>query len=500
MNRFQEQFKRARNCSIPLVCARSADSVSTVQSVLASLNGKQNSIPVMEWDVMRGLSGITLPGKDAVASLLNGGDAAMVSARPTDALGIVAQVPEDSIVLMHNLHLFWDDKPTLQAILNLRDRFKSIGAVLVALSLTGAVLPAELTEHTLTLDEPLPTGADLAELAKGLFKDAGLTEPDAETLAQATDATMGLSAFAAEQSISLNMSKSGLNIAGTWERKRKMIESDGLLKVYQGPESFATIGGNEGFKSFNSALFKGNDAPKAVILMDEIEKAVAQDSGNSTKTELIGLLLSWFQDKDVDGELLNGVPGAGKTAGVKCLGNEFNVPVILFNLASMQNQFVGNSQKRLITALDRIDAMCSGRPIVYATCNKLESLSPELRSRFKLGTFFFDLPNETERAAIWGIYIQQYKLATAETWEQITVPNSEGWTGREIRECCHKAYRLNISLVDAARYVVPVAKSAADSIKQLRLQASGKFLSATEPGIYRFEDSATVASGRKFRE
>lgn len=497
MAEFKEQFRKARNCSIPLVAVRSADAVASQQNAIASLNGKANTIPVLQWDIMRGIVGVNENGKQTAAEILNGGDAAMVSARPTDALGILASVPEDSIVFMHNLHLFWDDKPTLQAILNLRDRYKGLGAMLAGLTLTGSILPAELTEHTLMLDEPFPTTKELAEIARNIYKDAELPEPNGETLAQVCDATQGLSGFAAEQSISLNMAKTGLDIAGTWERKRKMIESDGLLKVYQGPETFKTIGGNEGFKSFNTALFRGNDAPKAAILMDEIDKAVSQDSGNSTKTELIGLLLSWFQDRDVDGELLNGVPGAGKTAGVKCIGNEFNVPVILFNLVSMQNQFVGNSQKRLITALDRIDAMCNGKPIVYATCNKLESLSPELRSRFKLGTFFFDLPNETERAAIWDIYLQQYfpKRKT-----ELTIPNAEGWTGREIRECCYKAYRLNISLIDSARYSVPVSRSSAESIKALRLQASGKFLSATETGIYRYEETATAPSGRKFRE
>lgn len=494
MTSFQEQFRKARNCSIPLVSARSADSISTVQSIIASLNGKQNQTPIMQWDVMRGLSGVNETGKDAVAQILNGQDAAMVSARPTDALGILATAPEDSICMLHNLHLFWDDKPTLQGILNLRDRFKSIGAVLVGLNLTGSILPAELTEHTLVIDEPLPTSAELAELTKQTFQDAGLAEPDGAVLSQTCDATMGLSAFAAEQSISLNLSKKGIDLPGTWERKRKTIESDGLLKVYQGPESFATLGGNDGFKSFNTALFRGNDAPKAAILMDEIEKAVSSDSGNSTKTELIGLLLSWFQDRDVDGELLNGVPGAGKTAGVKCLGNEFGVPVILFNLASMQNQFVGNSQKRLLTALDRIDAMCNGKPCVYATCNRLESLSPELRSRFKLGTFFFDIPTELERSSIWQIYREAYKI------EDNEVPESNGWTGREIRECCYKAYRLNISLQESARYIVPVSRSSAESIKALRMQASGKFLSAADSGIYRFEETATAPTGRKFRE
>jgi len=226
--------------------------------------------------------------------------------------------------------------------------------------------------------------------------------------------------------------------------------------------------------------------------MDEIEKAVAQDSGNSTKTELIGILLSWFADREADGILLLGVPGSGKSEGVKALTNEFSIPVISCNVSAMQDQFVGNSQKNLRRALSTIDAMSNGRPCVFATCNKLDSLSTELRRRFKLGIFFFDLPTAEEREQIWKLYLAKYGVSG-------DLPSAEGWTGAEIKQCCQSAYRLNISLAESARYIVPVCKSGADVIKQLRLQSSGKFLSATESGIYRFEESA-ISSGRKFRE
>lgn len=81
-------------------------------------------------------------------------------------------------------------------------------------------------------------------------------------------------------------------------------------------------------------------------------------------------------------------------------------------------------------------------------------------------------------------------------------PNDEGWTGAEIRECCRKAWRLNLSLTDSAAYVVPVARSAADQIDGLRRQASGRFLSASSPGVYTF-DQAVPFNGtakRTFRE
>ncbi len=492
MTKFQTQFRTARRAGTPIVVVRSADSVSSVQSITLALNGKQDSIPLIQWDVMRGISGINGRGKDVVAEVLNGQQAEMVSARPTDCLGLAQSLPGDCILFAHNLQLFWQDAPVIQAILNLRDRFKGQGSMLVSLAVSGSTLPAELTEHSLVLDEALPSAAELAAIVAETFKAAELPEPSEDASTSAVDAVTGLSAFAAEQSLSLSISREGFNLAECWERKRKMIEQTPGLQVWSGKETFADLGGLEQFKKYVTAIFKGNDAPKCAVFMDEIEKAVAQDAGNSTKTELIGILLSWFADREADGLLMLGVPGAGKSQGVKALANEFAVPVISANVAAMQDQFVGNSNKNLRKALATIDAMSNGKPCVFATCNRLDSLSPELRRRFTLGTFFFDLPTASERETIWKIYRQKYSVTG-------DLPEDNGWTGAEIKECCRKAWRLNLTLAESAKYIVPVSKSSAETIKALRLQASGKFLSATDAGVYRYEEQA-VATGRKIRE
>jgi len=79
-------------------------------------------------------------------------------------------------------------------------------------------------------------------------------------------------------------------------------------------------------------------------------------------------------------------------------------------------------------------------------------------------------------------------------------PNDDGWTGAEIKECCRKAYRLRLSLLDAASYTVPVSRSAAEQIKSLRQSASGKFLSASASGVYQWdENSVTPIAGRRLR-
>jgi len=119
---------------------------------------------------------------------------------------------------------------------------------------------------------------------------------------------------------------------------------------------------------------------------------------------------------------------------------------------------------------------------------------PRLRRRFTLGTFFFDLPCAEEREAIWKIYREKWELSGEQ-------PDDEGWTGAEIKECCRKAWRLKLSLTESAAYIVPVSRSAADQIENLRRQASGRFLSASQPGVYAFESSPqAVSAKRAFRD
>jgi SpoVK/Ycf46/Vps4 family AAA+-type ATPase len=161
----------------------------------------------------------------------------------------------------------------------------------------------------------------------------------------------------------------------------------------------------------------------------------------------------------------------------------------------MQNSLVGGSGERLRAALQVVDAVSMGRSLWIATCNSIASLPPELRRRFTLGTFFFDLPSADERQAIWNIYLTKWGLSDE-------LPSDDGWTGAEIKECCRKAWRLKLSLKESAEYIVPVSRSAADQIETLRRQATGRFLSASIPGIFTAESPQNpVGAGRRtFRD
>jgi SpoVK/Ycf46/Vps4 family AAA+-type ATPase len=233
-----------------------------------------------------------------------------------------------------------------------------------------------------------------------------------------------------------------------------------------------------------------------IVFLDEIEKAFAGTGTDlsGVKTEMTGTMLTWMQDNEADGLIFIGPPGAAKSAVAKATGNTAGIPTIAFDLGAMQSSLVGGSGERLRSALKVVDAVSQGRALFIATCNSIASLPPELRRRFTLGTFFFDLPSADEREAIWIIYEKKYGVSGER-------PEDEGWTGAEIKECCRKAGRLRLPLVRAAQYTVPISKSAAEQIKSLRQQASGKFISASSTGVYRYEETATApaATTRRIR-
>jgi SpoVK/Ycf46/Vps4 family AAA+-type ATPase len=205
-----------------------------------------------------------------------------------------------------------------------------------------------------------------------------------------------------------------------------------------------------------------------VVFVDEIEKAFAGTGTDlsGVKTEMTGTMLTWMQDNEADGLIFIGPAGAAKSALAKAIGNTAGIPTIAFDLGAMQSSLVGGSGERLRAALSVVEAVSQGRALFIATCNSIASLPPELRRRFTLGTFFFDLPSADEREVIWRIYEKRYSVSGER-------PEDEGWTGAEIKECCRKAGRLGVPLRRAAEDTVPISKSAAEQIKSLRQQASG---------------------------
>ncbi len=492
---FQRVFKAARRAATPLIAIRTADPMSAMSQVESTL-AKRDETPILSWDILRGLAARNETGNTAARELAGDHPEGI---GPTELLAALYKAARacdrkefiDAIVFFHNAHRLWEQVDILQGIWNLRDVFKAGGQMLILVTPPGAALPVELQNDVMVIDQPLPATADLEALVLETFESAGLGAPASETLPAAVDALIGLAAFPAEQVLAMSLSKNGLDLDQLWERKRQAVEQAPGLSVWRGGETFDDVGGCSAIKHFLRAVLNGREAPRVVVFVDEIEKAFAGTGTDlsGVKTEMTGTMLTWMQDRSADGSILIGPPGTAKSMLGKAAGNTAGIPTIAFDLTAMQSSLVGGSGERLRAALQVVDAISQGHSLWIATCNSISSLPPELRRRFTLGTFFFDLPDAEERASIWRIYLRKWEVSDNDR------PADDGWTGAEIKECVRKAWRLGLSLKESANYIVPVAKSAADQIESLRRQASGRYLSASRCGVYSSTDSRPELAG-----
>lgn len=503
-----QAFAKARAASVPIVAVKTPDPAQTISSIMALYKG-DNQPAAFQWDVARGLRALNKLALDALNRMKSDPDQPMEmfyaeTMNPVSTLTKAIQTPgwdqrsgsRGSIVFMQFLHQYLENPAVVQAIWNLRDEFKN-RRTLVMLA-PDWNLPPELSQDVLLLDEPLPDESELRRIVTEQLSAAGGGEAEESVVTKAVHAVTGLSAFCVEQTTCLSVSIDkgtkavNLDIESLWKRKCEMIESTPGLSVWRGGNRFDDVGGCDNVKEFMSRLISGQNRPRVVAFLDEIEKMMAGSTGigdsSGVSQAMLGKLLSVMQDRNYLGVIFIGVAGSGKTEIAKCTGAEAGVPTVAVNLGDMKGSLVGSSEARLNQALKVIDAVGNGQALFIATCNQIAALPPELRRRFALGTFFFDLPTREERDFIWRIYERKFGVVGQPH------PDDHNWTGAEIRTACMMAGMYGIPLDETGNYIVPVATSMGDGLVKLRQMAHDRFISSSYPGKYKDPAAAATVS------
>jgi SpoVK/Ycf46/Vps4 family AAA+-type ATPase len=203
---------------------------------------------------------------------------------------------------------------------------------------------------------------------------------------------------------------------------------------------------------------------------------------------LAGAIQSWAEDNNIRGGALVGLPGTGKTAEFEALCGEYETPGIRMDVAAMQDKHVGESGARLRAAMATILSVAGdeGKNVfLLASSNGLENLPLGLRARFSFApTFFYDVPSEEEKQQIWKIQVGRHGLMEPKDY-----PATPGWSGRDIKQACEKAQALGISLKEAADWVIPLCTTEKERVDLMRANAHNKYLSASVPGPYQFNES-----------
>lgn len=492
MSKLTEQFKSARMKGVPLLAIETPDQGATISQLVQALNGDKKHA-ALTWDIVRGPMAGNEQGMEVLKKICPNEGAQMDLINPTNMLARAAELPDKSCLFIYNSQRFYGNEAVAQAIWNLRDPFKATGRMLVLLAPAHA-LPSEIERDVILTDEPLPTDAELSTIIDGIYDNAGLKHAKDDLKASLVRAARGLAPFPAEQAVALSLSKEGANVSKLWELKRKMIEQTKGLSFYTSGECFDDIGGIQRIKRFGSLLFKGAMPPSCIVFVDEIDKAMAgaKSDTSGTSQDQHGTLLAAMEDQQWKGMILVGPPGCAKSMYAKALAATFGVPCIKLDMGAIKGSLVGQSEQQIRACMKVILAVAGDSAYWVATCNKLDTMSPEMLRRFTDGYWYFDLPDSEERESIWKVLRPKYKIPADDIQ-----PDDQDWTGADIRNVCSIAYRLQIPLVEASTYITPVSKSDPDSIERLRKLADGSFLSASYPGPYKKQMSGGSSSGRK---
>ena len=485
-----ERLKAARRVSAPLIAIETADAAATIRTVVDGLNG--GTAAVM-WDVANGMLALNDAGQDAMQRV----DTAQTEMSEFGCVRQAEALDAGCVLFAHWDRKFWDSPPTVQQVWNLRDRFKADQRTLVLLD-RAFTIPDKLQGEIVVLEDPLPGAEQISGIVdrvvethnKNAAEARGSSKkriPDADlderTRQKCIDMARGMHDGQAELLLQMCLGKDGkMDLTALAERQRKIVEQIQGLTVFRNAGTFADIGGLDALKEYVGMIMKGRNAPKLIVWLDEIGTTGLGNrsdlSGVNQSTE--GHLLQFMQDNRVYGVMLAGCQGAGKSEFCKCVGGEFDRVVIRLDLDACKGSLVGESEQRLRAATKAIKAFAdeNGSMFWIATANSIESLSGPMRNRF-VDCYYFSLPNREERRKIWEVWIKKLKL------EDRPYENDEGWNGRNIWQACDKSWRTGLPIADVAKWITPVGITDAEGIEALSRQADGRYLSASQPGLYR---------------
>jgi ATP-dependent 26S proteasome regulatory subunit len=237
------------------------------------------------------------------------------------------------------------------------------------------------------------------------------------------------------------------------------------------------------------------------------------------------------------GLLLFGVPGCGKSKFAKCIGYEYNLPVVILSLASVMAQsggIVGQAENWLqeafrtieavapcVVFMDEIEKGASGMEssgatdggmtsrtlsvfldklenrnadfFVVATANNVNSLSPEMVRPGRWDRIMFSgLPNTEEREVIFRIHLLKRKAKIEKIDFGKLASITDAYNGAEIEQIVKDGYieayvgkrELNTNLLmTVCKEMTPQSKSQGEKIQALIKWATdngAKFVSSSK--------------------
>ena len=499
---FQTELETLIRARYPILYLITSEELR-VQNLVLEVAGRRQK-KVFEWSCSTGL----VPAGASIQSQKHRNPA---TRDPLNALDLVIEQVEPALFIFKDFHPFLTRsnfaiiRKLKEIALHLKHSFKTIILVSPVME-----IPTELEKEITVLNYPLPAREDLGELLDKIIADVSqfkqvaieLDEAGRERLLQAA---LGLTLGEAENVFAKIIVKgerlSGEDVNEVFAEKQQIIRKSGLLEYDATSESFAHVGG-------------------LAVLKDWLNKRAL---AFSSEARAFGLPAP-------RGILMLGVHGCGKSLCAKAVSNQWQLPLLRFDMGRMFGSLVGSSEENVRRAIsvaesvapailwvDEIDKAFAGTqasgltdggttarvfgtfltwlsektaPVfVAATANDISQLPPELLRKGRLDEIFFvDLPSREERLEIFRIHLEKRGRDSARFDLEALADASQHFSGAEIEEAINSALYdafygreelATAHVLAALAQTVPLAKTMDEQIAALRAWADGRARNAS---------------------
>ena len=454
--------------------------------------------PCLFWDCSTGLSEAS-------------GRARTTNTDPAAVLFTIRDSKERTVYVLRHMHRWLADPVMAQSI---RSRERELKNGVPATEARAMVILAPTAEGAADLgatviDYPIPDRVEMARILDGVIaalpEDYRANAAPNGTREAAIDAAVGLMASEAEDCYARSLVRSRtIDPVLVSAEKRRVVAREKVLTWYEpDPRGLDGIGGLDVVKAW----------------------CTARKVGFSERARAFGL-------RAPQGFLLVGVSGCGKSLTPKCVAAAWGVPLLRLDMGALRSKYVGDSEANIRKALqlaetvspcvlwldelekalggstgeqgdggvsaDALGAVLTwmqerqGSVFMVATANDVRSLPPELLRKGRFDeVFWVDLPSLPERREIAAVTLRQYGREPETVDLAAVAKATEGFTGSEIAaivpDALFAAFNdgeralTTADLLTAAGTVVPLAKTAADKIDDLRAWAKGRARPASTP-------------------
>jgi hypothetical protein len=408
------------------------------------------------WTIAQGLK-VVLQGHESTRRFgnlaLQDGNTASTnpSTEPDTMLTTIRNDMKNSVFALLDFHPYLTNPGIVRLTKEIAQDFYKTGNTLVLMS-HALEIPAEIKRFCARFELSLPDGKKIRQMINdeaNLWRrkngnemvkaDAHAVELLAQNLAGLTvsDATLLI-----RNAIYNDGAITHSDLAAVMEAKYDLVGQGGVLSFEYDTASFSDVGGFSKLKSW----------------LERRRKPFLSSDG---------------ADMDLPkGILLVGVQGGGKSLAAKAIAGVWQVPLLRFDLATLYNKFIGETEKNIREALKAADIMApcvlwideiekgistnesdngtsqrvlgtlltwmaerKSRVFVVATANNIDMLPPELIRKGRLDEIFFvDLPTPVARVEILQAHLKKRGIDPAILDMEQAMRVSEGFSGAELEQ------------------------------------------------------------------